>query len=181
MFACMEGLSGCDSAASPSADAGESRPDAGVDAAGGGDGVAALRDGGFDGPPDAAGDGQSGAAPDAGEGVSDAGDGASDAAAGPRDAAPPATCEVQAPTSCPEVAPRYDDVAPIFAERCVVCHAGNWNGPWPLNDYQHVADWEDTIRSNLLDCTMPPADAGVAMSRAEREQILTWLRCDLPR
>lgn len=95
--------------------------------------------------------------------------------------AAPFVCAVRAPTSCPEPAPRYADVEPVFAERCVICHAGNWNGPWPLNSYQHVADWEDTIRSNVLDCTMPPLDAGVPITTEERTLILTWLRCGMPR
>lgn len=90
------------------------------------------------------------------------------------------TCSVEAPTACPDAGPRYGDVAPIFRERCVICHAPTWNGPWPLDAYQHVADWQDTIRTNLLDCTMPPPEAGVPITRNEREQILTWIRCGLP-
>jgi uncharacterized membrane protein len=93
----------------------------------------------------------------------------------------PSACSVTAPTACPDPAPRYADVAPIFEQRCVICHAGNPGGPWSLKDYGHVADWQDTIRTNVRDCSMPPADAGVPMTIGERVSILTWIRCGLPR
>jgi hypothetical protein len=93
----------------------------------------------------------------------------------------PTSCPVPAPTSCPDPAPHYPDVAPIFERRCVTCHAGAPGGPWSLKDYGHVADWQDTIRSNLRDCSMPPPDAGVPMTIEERLAILTWIRCGLPR
>lgn len=90
------------------------------------------------------------------------------------------TCPIPAPTACPTPAPRYADVAPIFERRCVVCHAGAPGGPWSLANYGHVADWQDTIRPNVRDCTMPPSDAGIPISREERTAILTWIRCGLP-
>jgi uncharacterized membrane protein len=94
----------------------------------------------------------------------------------------PTVCSsVPAPTTCPDPAPRYADVAPVFERRCVICHAGAPGGPWSLADYGHVADWQDTIRSSLRDCSMPPADAGVPMTLEERTAILTWIRCGLPR
>ena len=93
----------------------------------------------------------------------------------------PSACAVPAPTSCPEPAPRYADVAPIFERRCTGCHAGNPGGPWSLKDYGHVADWQDTIRAAMRDCSMPPEDAGVTMTVQERVSILTWIRCGLPR
>ncbi|MDY7225451.1 hypothetical protein [Hyalangium rubrum] len=92
----------------------------------------------------------------------------------------PSTCSVPSPTSCPEPAPRYADVAPIFERRCVTCHAGTPGGPWSLADYGHVADWQDTIRTNVRDCSMPPPDSGVPMTLEERTAILTWIRCGLP-
>jgi hypothetical protein len=91
-----------------------------------------------------------------------------------------ASCATYAPTSCPSPAPRYADVEPIFRERCVICHSPRWTGPWPLDAYQHVSDWQDDIRSAMLDCSMPPPDAGVPVPTAERMQILTWIRCGLP-
>ena len=102
------------------------------------------------------------------------------AAPTPVDGGPPIMCSVQAPTACPEPAPHYGDVEPIFQARCVICHNPTWSGPWPLDSYRHVTDWQDTIRSNLLDCTMPPPEAGVPMSNEERLAILTWIRCGFP-
>jgi hypothetical protein len=43
---------------------------------------------------------------------------------------------------------------------------------WPLTTYSHVADWHDEIRSEMLKCSMPPPDAGIAMPDEERERIL---------
>jgi hypothetical protein len=123
------------------------------------------------------------AALDAAEPASDA-NGSVDAQA-PVDAARDAfvrpVCNAVAPTSCPDPAPRYADVAPIFEQRCVSCHSPLWTGPWPLDTYKHVSDWQDTIRSNLLDCTMPPpdSDAGPLLDE-ESAKILAFIRCGLP-
>jgi hypothetical protein len=90
-------------------------------------------------------------------------------------------CEVTAPTTCPDPAPRFQDVQAIFQARCQPCHNGTPNGPWPLITYEHVADWQDTVRSYVLDCSMPPPDAGFYMATEERLQILAWVRCGAPR
>jgi hypothetical protein len=96
------------------------------------------------------------------------------------DAAPsPETCQVTAPTTCPDRSPRYADVKPVFAQYCSGCHNGR-DGMWPLSSYQHVADWYGEIRGQLLVCTMPPPASGVVLPRAERELILTWIRCGFP-
>jgi hypothetical protein len=86
-------------------------------------------------------------------------------------------CTVQPPTVCPDPAPRWADVSPIFQSRCVECHNGMVGGPWPLMQYQHVADWSDLVRSMLVDCSMPPPDAGRPMTDEERVAILTWILC----
>ncbi len=100
----------------------------------------------------------------------------SDATAGETSAL---ACSVMDPTSCPDPAPHYADVAPIFQSRCVSCHSGD-SGPWPLTDYGSILAWEDIVRSDLLGCTMPPPDAGISMTRDEQIAILTWIRCALP-
>ena len=88
---------------------------------------------------------------------------------------------IEAPTACPDPPPTFANVAPIFGERCITpCHSGTPNGPWPLTRYEHVYDWQDDIRSRLLDCTMPPIDGGVPITTDERLAILTWIRCGLP-
>jgi hypothetical protein len=102
--------------------------------------------------------------------------------AGPaRDADLPFVCDVVAPSACPEPAPTYADVQPIFTRQCGVCHGQDWTGEWPLDSYSHVSDWQDEIRSELVSCSMPPRDSGVEIAPADRMKILHWLRCGLPR
>jgi hypothetical protein len=59
----------------------------------------------------------------------------------------------------------------------VVCHNGLAGGPWPLLHYTDVADWQETIAADLLDCSMPPRNAGVPMPNEDRTAILTWILC----
>ena len=42
-------------------------------------------------------------------------------------------------------------------------------------------DWADSIRIELLGCTMPPPDAGIPITTDERNLILSWIRCGTPR
>lgn len=90
-------------------------------------------------------------------------------------------CTVQPPTECPDPAPVYADVAPIFKQRCATCHISDWTGPWPLDTYSHIADWADTIRDMLVQCSMPPPEAGTPLPDEESEQILTWIKCKTPK
>ena len=110
------------------------------------------------------------------EGLDDA-----NAGQGPDAGFAPQACTVKAPTECPSTPPRFDDVKPIFEKRCAGCHSGDWAGPWPLDTYAHVADWSDVIRSHLIDCSMPPPEAGMPLPDEESLTILTWIRCDTPR
>jgi hypothetical protein len=89
-------------------------------------------------------------------------------------------CTVTAPTVCPDPPPHYPDVQPIIQRTCVPCHYGLPGGPWPLLQYSHVADWYDVVRAMVLDCSMPPPDAGVPISDDERTAILTWILCGFP-
>jgi hypothetical protein len=91
-----------------------------------------------------------------------------------------AACNVEAPTSCPEPAPTYADVAPIFQRNCVTCHSGSSGGPWPLTDYTHVSSWGEVIRAELLSCSMPPPDSGCVLAAASSELVLQWIRCNMP-
>ena len=91
----------------------------------------------------------------------------------------PPECDATAPLTCPDPAPRWKDVVPIFMQRCTSCHNGAGE-QWPLNQYEHVADWYGEIRAQMLACTMPPVDAGIDMPLAERQKILTWIRCGFP-
>lgn len=97
------------------------------------------------------------------------------------DAAAIPACNVMAPTACATPAPRYADVAPIFEARCAICHGRMSDGPWPLDNYEDIAHWTDDVRATLVSCAMPPPDAGVPITDAERLRVLEWLRCGLPR
>ena len=107
-----------------------------------------------------------------------AGDPTADAGSG----ADAVSCTATAPTACPTPAPRYADVKTLIQQNCAgPCHSGaDPAGPWPLTNYEHVADWADIVRADLLDCTMPPADGGVTLAPEDRLAILTWLRCGFP-
>jgi len=79
---------------------------------------------------------------------------------------------------------------PIMQARCVsVCHNGTTPDPnpnpitpniWPLASYKDITDWNDTIRSSMADCSMPPADAGVPVTVEERKAIIEFIRCEYP-
>ena len=92
----------------------------------------------------------------------------------------PFVCETTAPTVCAMSPPTYNDVRPLFDAHCVSCHNGQ-GSEWPMTQYQHIFDWKNEIRGDVLNCTMPPYDGGVAMPTEDRQKILEWLRCDLPR
>jgi uncharacterized membrane protein len=89
------------------------------------------------------------------------------------------TCDVKAVAECPSPAPTYVDVKPLFDTHCNVCH-GVRDEIWPLDNYDDVSAWQLDIRGELLECTMPPADAGTGMTLEEKTQIITWIRCGLP-
>jgi len=91
----------------------------------------------------------------------------------------PRECHAERVTECPEPAPVFADVAPIFRNVCASCHALP-GGPWPLEDHTDIADWQDVIRDDLLTCAMPPPDAGVSLRDQDRQLILTWIRCGSP-
>jgi hypothetical protein len=89
-------------------------------------------------------------------------------------------CKAMAPRSCPDPSPHWADVYPIFMRRCVSCHNGAGE-QWPLNAYEHVADWYGEIRAQMLACTMPPVDSGIEMPLEDRQTILSWIRCGFPK
>ncbi len=93
----------------------------------------------------------------------------------------PGNCDIVAPTACPDPAPKYADVLPIFTKQCGLCHGQDWTGEWPLDNYSHISDWQDEIRAEVASCAMPPADGGIAIPLADRMKILHWIRCGLPK
>jgi len=92
----------------------------------------------------------------------------------------PGECTVVAPTACPDPAPTYANVEPIFSNNCVPCHRGSPDGPWPLTNYGHVASWRDEIRAMLLTCSMPPPEEMIPLPNDEAGVILNWIRCGMP-
>lgn len=90
------------------------------------------------------------------------------------------SCTLKPATACPSPAPTYAEVSALFDAHCNGCHGG-LEGVWPLTDYDSVSAWQVDIRGELLDCSMPPADAGTVMTDAEKTKILQWLRCGLPK
>jgi uncharacterized membrane protein len=89
----------------------------------------------------------------------------------------PLACTVVPPTSCPDPPPHYPDIAPIINRRCLSCHWGAPEGPWPLVTYTHAADWHNVIRDQMAACSMPPPDSGATMTDEERVAIMTWILC----
>ena len=83
------------------------------------------------------------------------------------------------PSECQEPGPSYaNDVAPIIAARCAMCHNGEPGMEWSLAEYDDVYDWRGTITIQLRNCSMPPADSGYTLPENERETINAWLICD---
>lgn len=86
-------------------------------------------------------------------------------------------CHTTLPTACPSPI-HYSDVSDIIGSRCAgPCHNGIPDGPWPLTDYDHVADWADVIRDELAHCRMPPPDSEILLEPAEKDALLQWIRC----
>lgn len=90
-------------------------------------------------------------------------------------------CGLLPPANCSGPVPTYSELAPLIVLRCESCHSGMVGGPWPLKTYQHLSDWQDAVRSEILNCRMPPVDSGVPITYEERQKIFTWVRCGLPR
>lgn len=93
------------------------------------------------------------------------------------------SCAVPAPTECPDPAPTFADVEPIFDAYCnsAPCHRpGNPDGNWPLETYEHIKSWQDAVRDELLNCTMPPEE-GPPLPPDERLLLMQWTRCNMPR
>jgi len=88
-------------------------------------------------------------------------------------------CDTVAPTVCMMNPPTYAEVRPLFEQHCVPCHNGT-GSEWPMTQYQHIFDWKNEIRGDVLNCVMPPYDGGVPMPTADRQKMLEWIRCDLP-
>ncbi len=86
-------------------------------------------------------------------------------------------------TDCPTASPVYEDVAPIFAARCSICHhAGGLETKYSFDTYAKVHD-DTTLRTRILTqiyaCRMPPSCAP-NLAADERSTMLKWLVCGAP-
>jgi hypothetical protein len=93
------------------------------------------------------------------------------------------TCSaLDAGATCPTDGPTYEaTIQPILARSCLPgCHDSSPDAAWPLTDFDDITAWSTYIESDLIRCTMPPPDAGVAITDDERNEIFTWLGCGTP-
>lgn len=80
--------------------------------------------------------------------------------------------------------PRYEEVARIFARRCVSCHSGP-RAPGPtFRRYEDARGWSAMIRETIIQGRMPPWDADPAfgpykgdlsLTDAEKATVLDWI------
>ena len=60
------------------------------------------------------------------------------------------------------------------------CHSDSVGSNWPLTTYDDVAGWADVIASDVVTCTMPPADGGVPITEHDRITLVNWFVCGNP-
>lgn len=86
-------------------------------------------------------------------------------------------------TDCPTASPVYDDVAPIFAARCSICHGANGlERKFVFDTYAEIHDNEATradILTQIYSCRMPPSCAPNLLPE-ERQVMLKWFACSAP-
>jgi hypothetical protein len=105
-------------------------------------------------------------------------------------AAHPASAQVSNAASRPPTFTR--DVAPIFQEKCEVCHRPDNIGPMSLVTYEEVRPWVRSIKSRVVSREMPPwhLDKGIGIQRfindrsltdGEIDTIVKWIDAGAPR
>ncbi len=99
-----------------------------------------------------------------------------DSPGGAAEACPALTADCSAPV------PTYvGTVQAIIDLRCGSCHrADNPSGPWPLDNYEDVADWSLVISNQLDSCMIDSPHFGNPLPDGERRAIDTWLGCGVP-
>ena len=73
----------------------------------------------------------------------------------------------------------YATVKPILDRACVPCHFSDdvdAGSNWPLTTYSDIQAWDDTIRLDILDCSMPPPGSGFTMTDKERARVMNWIK-----
>jgi hypothetical protein len=92
-----------------------------------------------------------------------------------------AICGMPAQVCAPPIPSFANDLTPLFDAKCNTCHDGMPGSPWPLTNYDDVSAWAVTVLSDIVACTMPPADAGAPeLTEAERATLIDWLVCGAP-
>lgn len=85
--------------------------------------------------------------------------------------------------------PSFDDVGPIFARRCAVCHHPNGIGPFSLLTYQDAKRRAGMIKEVVTERRMPPWHADPAhgvfkndrrLSDAEVSSVAAWVDAGAP-
>jgi uncharacterized membrane protein len=85
-------------------------------------------------------------------------------------------------TDCATASPVYDDVAPIFAGRCSICHrAGGLETKFIFDTYAqiYVKATRTDVLTQIYACRMPPSCAP-NLTADERATMLKWLVCGAP-
>ena len=82
----------------------------------------------------------------------------------------------------------WQDVAPIYYERCVTCHRAGGAAPFALDDYDAAREWAELSAAAVESRVMPPwliADDGSCNtwrdSRARSEEQIARVGSPLPR
>jgi uncharacterized membrane protein len=84
---------------------------------------------------------------------------------------------------CATASPLYEDVRPIFAARCSVCHGtGGLETKFVFDTYAEIHDNAQTrsrILPQIYGCRMPPPCAP-DLTPLERKTMLKWFVCGAP-
>lgn len=78
----------------------------------------------------------------------------------------------------------YQDVKPIVDAKCTMCHVADGIAPFPLDNYEDIADRSGAVKDALIDGTMPPwppnADCNTyygdrSIDDTQRQTIVDWI------
>jgi hypothetical protein len=93
-------------------------------------------------------------------------------------------CSATLPQSCAGLPSYSTIVAPIFARSCVPdCHeSGGTSSDRDLTSYAHVSALGISVLTPLVNCVMPPSDAGAdaQITSIERQELVQWVGCGSP-
>jgi hypothetical protein len=73
------------------------------------------------------------------------------------------------------------DIAPIFARRCLGCHASTGGLAMPLDTVERVRQWASSIRLTVLEKRMPPWPAAPGFNEFSNDKSLTLTETEVIR